>query len=49
MMLVNRAQQAVVLVEVVDVLPPEVGRRQHEAVVFGEENIFVRSFYVFNV
>lgn len=48
-MLIDRAEQAVVLVEVVDVLAPEVGRRQHQTVVLGKERLLVRSLDVLDV
>lgn len=44
MMLENCGQQAVVLVEIVNVLFPEVCRREQETIVFGKEDVFLWSF-----
>lgn len=49
MMQVNRFQQAVVLVEVVNVLSPKVRRREHQAVVFRKESVLVCSLDILNV
>jgi hypothetical protein len=48
-MLVDGAEKAVVSVEAVDVLAPEVCRRQHQTVVLGEQRFFVRSLDVLDV
>jgi hypothetical protein len=49
MMLKDGAQQAVVAVEIVDVLLPKVGGREHETIVLGEEDILVLALDVVDV
>jgi hypothetical protein len=48
-MLVDGAEKAVVSVEAVDVLAPEVCRRQHQTVVLGEQRFLVRSLDVLDM